>query len=264
MTNRKNQTLVEHIEALRTMLRRCIVAVVVAFPIAMAVVWPGIWRLIDWLFPPEFRTLYYGGNMVGAFMMQMKCALVLAMVATSPYTLWEVWKFVAPGLREQERQAIRQWVGWAAVLFAAGVALCAGFVMPLVWRFFLGFQSERLQALPDLAKVVDMTLGVSLAFGVMFQFPIFLLMLVRFGVVRVAALAHARPYIVVGILIVATLLTPPDVLSQIALAVPSWLLFEATLLIARRFERRAQEAEKIAEAEAEANDYGLDIYMNEK
>ena len=257
MTSPKNQTLVEHIEALRTMLKRCIAAVAVAFPIAMAVVWPGIWRLVDWLFPPEFRTLYYGGNMVNAFTLQMKCALVLALVVTSPYTFWEIWKFVAPALREQERRVVKMWVGWAALLFAAGVALSVGFVMPLVWRFFLGFQSERLRALPELAKVMDMTLGISVAFGVMFQFPIFLLMLVRFGVVRVATLVHARPYIIVGILVVATLLTPPDILSQIALAVPSWLLFEATLLIARRFERRAQEA--VVE-----NDYGLDAYPREE
>ena len=264
MTSPKNQTLVEHIQALRTMLLRCMAAMAVAFPVGLLVVWPGIEWLVAWLFPPEFRTLYYAGNMTHVFILKMKCALLVAMVLTSPYNLWQVWKFVAPGLHEHERLAVKLWIGWAALLFAAGVALSVGFVMPLVVRFFLGFQSEWLKPLPELPAILDMTLWVSIAFGVMFQFPLLLLMLVRFGIVRAKTLSHARPYFVTGIFIVAAFLTPPDVISQIALAVPSWLLFEATLLIANRFERRAQEAEKTALAEAEENDYGLDIYTNEE
>jgi sec-independent protein translocase protein TatC len=100
-------------------------------------------------------------------------------------------------------------------------------------------------------------------FGLVFQFPILILMLAKFGVVKVATLARARPYVIVGLLVVAAFITPPDMgLSQIALALPSWLLFEAALLIARRFERRAQEEEKAAAVTDD--DYGLDVYTREE
>jgi len=232
----KSQSLVDHIVALRTILLRCIVAMLIAFPVGMAVAWRCTWWLMDWVFQSDAQQLYYL-KMVDAFAIQLKCALLLSLVMACPYILWQFWMFVAPGLREQERRMVKWWVGWAALLFALGVALCVGVVMPLVVKFFFAFQSERLTALPNLSDVMGMTLWVSLAFGVMFQFPVVLLMLVRFGVVRTATLARARPYIIVGIFIVAALLTPPDIASQLALAFPSWGLFELTLLLARRREK---------------------------
>ena len=255
MENPKNQTLADHIEALRATVLRCVAAVALAFPIGLLAAWPGIRWLADWVCPPEFRTLY-AFQMMDPFLLQMKFALLAAVVLAFPWCVREVWNFAAPGLRENERRAVKWWAGGAAALFALGVAMGAGFVMPLVVKFFLGFQSGSLTMFPSLRDVMEKTLQVSLAFGVAFQFPLLLLMLARFGVVRAAAMARGRPYIIVGILIAATLLTPPDVISQIALAIPLWILFEATLLVAGRFERHEKPA-------AENDDEGLAMYERE-
>jgi len=241
MTTRENQTLVEHIAALRATLLRCLLAVMVAFPVGMAMAWRCTWWLMDWICPPDLKPFYYV-RMRDAFVLHLKCALLISLVLACPYILWQLWRFVAPGLHDRERYAVTRWVGLAALLFASGVALCLGGVMPLVVRFFFAFQSERLVALPNLPDILDMALGVSLAFGAMFQFPVVLWMLVRFGVVRTAALTNARPYVIVGIFIFAALLTPPDVASQLALALPSWGLFELTLFAARRSERHRKDA----------------------
>ena len=234
----ESQSLVEHITALRSALLRCLAAVAIAFHLGMALAWRCTWWLMDWVCPPEVHRLYYF-KMADAFVLQLKCALLLSLVLACPYILWQVWAFVAPGLHARERRSARAWIGCAALLFFLGVTLCIGAIMPLVVRFFFDFQSERLTALPNLSDVMGMTLWLSLAFGAMFQFPVVLLMLVRFGVVRVATLVHARPYVIVGIFILAAILTPPDVASQLALAVPSCILFEGALLIARRLERNS-------------------------
>jgi len=258
MRKPENQTLVDHIEALRVMLLRCLVAVALAFPPGLLVAWPGIRWLVVWMFPEGACELYYS-KLADPFLLKIKLAVIVAVVLACPCLLWEIWKFVAPGLRPRERRAVAAWFGWAVVLFAMGAAMAVGFVMPLVVRFFLGFQGEWLAALPDLRAVFDMVLWIPLAFGLMFQFPIFLLMLARFGVVRAGTLARARPYVIVGLLIVAAFLTPPDVVSQVALAVPTWLLYEISLLVARRMGRREKQA-----ADVPGDDYGLDDYEREK
>jgi len=257
MKNPESQTLVDHIEALRAALLRCLVAVAAAFPAGLLAAWPGVRWLVWWMFPEGSRELYFS-KLADPFILKLRLAAMLAVLLACPFILWEIWKFVAPGLRVSERRAVTAWFGWAVVLFTAGAALAVGFVMPLVVRFFLGFQGEWLTALPDLRAVFDLVLWVPLAFGLMFQFPIFLLMLVRFGVVRVEALARARPYVIVGLLIVAAFLTPPDVISQVALAVPTWLLYEVALLVARRAKRHEVKTMEVPEG-----DYGLDEYERE-
>jgi len=257
MKNPENQTLVEHIEALRAMLLRCIAAVAAAFPAGLLAAWPGVRWLVWWMFPAESRVLYYS-KLADPFLLKLKLAAIVAVVLACPFILWEVWKFTAPGLRHNERRAVAAWFGWAVFLFILGVAMAVGFVMPLVVRFFLGFQDGWLAALPDVRAVFDMVLWVPLAFGLMFQFPIFILMLVRFGVVRVGTLARARPYVIVGLLIAAAFLTPPDVLSQVALALPTWLLYEAALLVAGRMGRHKENTPR------DEGDYGLDDYAREQ
>ena len=257
MKKPENQTLVDHVEALRAALLRCLAAVAVAFPAGLLAAWPGVRWLVLWMFPEGGCELYYS-KLADPFLLKLKLAAILAALLACPFILWEIWKFAAPGLRPRERRAVAAWFGWAVALFAAGVAMAVGFVMPLVVRFFLGFQGEWLTALPDLRAVMDMVLWVPLAFGLMFQFPVFLLMLVRFGVVRAETLARGRPYVVVGLLVAATLLTPPDVLSQVALAIPTWLLFEVSLLVARRMGCHEKKETR------DEGDYGLDEYEREK
>lgn len=261
MASPASQTLVEHIEALRAALLRSVIAVAAAFPLGLLAAWPGVQRVVWWLFPEGGRELYYS-RLADPFIIKIKVAAVVAMVLACPYVLWEVWKFVAPGLRERERRAVKAWFGWAVALFAAGVAMAVGVVMPLVVRFLLGFQGEWLTALPDLRDVLDMVLWLPLAFGLVFQFPIFILMLTRFGVVKVETLARGRPYVVTGLFIMGAVLTPPDVLSQAALAAPAWLLFEASLLVARRMARH--EKTTIPAETHDEGDYGLDTYTREE
>ena len=253
-----DQTLVEHLQAVRTMLFRCVLALAVAFPIGLLVALPGIHWLVGWICPPELASLQALAPFE-VFIWQMKIAALIAAVLACPWMVREIWRFIAPGLYENERRAAGWWIGGATILFASGVALCVGFVLPLALRFAAGFQSEKIAMNLRLEEVLGLTLWLARGFGLMFQFPLLILMLVRFGVMRVATLSHARPYVVVVILILAAVLTPPDVISQIALALPTWLLFEAALLLARRLERPQP-----TEPPAPTPDFGLDLYLREQ
>lgn len=260
MKRPENQTLVEHIEALRRMLLHCLAALTAAFPAGVALAYPGMRRLLEWICPPELLPVNFHAPFE-AFVWRMKFALLVAAVVACPFILWEVWKFVAPALYERERRAVKCWIGWVAFFFALGVVLCLGLVLPFLMRFAASEQSPHLAAMMRLEYVMGLSLWLPFAFGVAFLFPLVALMLVRFGVVRAGTLSHARPYIIVGIVAAAAVLTPPDVVSQVALAVPMWLLFEAALLAARCIEKRTHTAPAADETPAgEPGDYGLGLY----
>ena len=169
--------------------------------------------------------------------MRLKFALILALILAWPWNMRQLWNFLLPALYPRERKALAGWLLGSTLLFFGGAAFCIGLILPMLMKFSGGFATPELQPVLGLANFLSLAGWLILAFGVMFQTPAAVLLAVRFGLVSSGRLASLRPYLLTGILILAAILTPPDVLSQLLLALPTWLLFEIGLLAARRMER---------------------------
>ena len=236
MSSPDGNTLITHLEALRQALLRIVAATLILLPLTYWLSPYAVDWLTKWCFP-EGGELYYFAPME-AFWVQIKLSLVFALVIAYPWNALQLWKFVLPALYPRERRALGGWITLSTLLFLGGAAFCVGAILPLLMRFSQSFQTPSLKPLFGLAGFLELAGWLTLAFALMFQTPIVVYMAVRMGFVSSASLAKKRPYVVVAILIVAALLTPPDVVSQVLLALPTWLLFETGLLLARRAERR--------------------------
>jgi len=182
-------------------------------------------------------TLHYFSPME-VFLLQLKVALLLDCVLFSPYIAWNIWQFVLPALYDSEKQFIRSIAALTSGLFIAGVAFCLIVCFPMIVQFGMSFAGDTLQPIFGISDLVSFALWLSFGFGCMFQFPLVTYALIRGGIVSYETVCNKRPYVVVAILVLAALLTPPDVISQLMLGLPTYLLFETGLLAARRFRNR--------------------------
>ena len=229
----REDSLAGHLEALRSTLWRMLAGTAVLFPVGYALAPALIRLLVRRCLPPDVGPLYFFAPME-AFWTRLRLGFVVALAFGFPWNLWHAWRFLAPGLYDAERAVARRWVAFASALFALGAAFSLFLITPLVVRFGAGFATADLKPMLGLAGFVGLAGWMALAFGVMFQAPIATVAAVRLGLVSPDTLSHARPYVIVGILVLAAILTPPDVVSQVLLATPTWLLFELGLLLARR------------------------------
>ena len=236
MSDNQNQqdSLISHLEALRRALLRSLAILCIGI-VPLFLVSPYI---LDW-FCKQIAlegnlTLHYFAPME-VFLLQLKIAALLDCVVCSPAIAWNFWQFVLPALYDREKKFIRSIVVLTSVLFIVGVAFCLVVCYPLVVRFGMSFASGMLEPVFGVSNLVSLALWLSLAFGCMFQFPLVTYALVRAGIVEYKTVCDKRPYVVVGILALAALLTPPDIVSQLMLGAPTYLLFEAGLLAARRY-----------------------------
>lgn len=236
---------------------RCLICVAILFPICY--LFCG--DIIEWFlttFCPgleEVQTL----QVMELFFTQMKVSAIMAVVAAYPFIAWQVWRFVAPGLYEHERYYASRFVFVSTLLFALGAAVALFVVFPAVMRFALSLQSESVRMRPQLRSVINMAAVLMLGFGAMFQLPIVVYLLAITGLVSVETMRKARPVAVVIIFIIAAMVTPgPDIISQCALAVPSLLLFEISLVVSGRAVRkklkRKEEQERQQQQEERAED----------
>lgn len=235
--NDRENTLIFHLEELRKMLLRCLVVTALLYP---AGYWasPYVIRfLVRYAFPPEHGQLYYFMPLE-VFWTELKLALVLALVLAYPWNIRQIWRFVAPALYENEKKTILTWLAMSSVLFFGGVAFCVGAILPMLMTFSGGFAAAEIQPMIGLAHFLNLAGWLSLAFGLMFQTPVLVMLAVRCGVISADSLGRKRPYVMTVILIVAAVLTPPDIVSQLMMALPSWLLFELGLLFARKIENQ--------------------------
>lgn len=227
----KEESLATHLEALRSTLIRCLVAVALIFvPAFFAAPY-----CIDFLTKTLVKSapvLHYFAPME-VFILQMKVAFVIAILIAFPYIAYHIWKFILPALYENEKKFIRKIVGFSSILFIGGAAFCLFVCFPLVINFGMSFATLNIQPIMGVSQVVSLALWLSIAFGLMFQFPLVTYGLVHSGIVEYKTICNKRPYVLVGILILAAILTPPDVLSQLILATPTYLLFELGLFFAR-------------------------------
>lgn len=250
-------TFVSHLIELRQRLMRALLAVLAAFLALFA--WPGAGAVYDLLAAPLIQALPEGTRMIATgvvtpFMVPMKVTALAAFLLALPYVLYQAWAFVAPGLYEHEKKLALPIVVASTALFFLGVAFCYFFVFGKVFAFIHDFAPRSITPAPDIEAYFSFVITMFLAFGVTFEIPVVVILLVRAGVVSVANLRDARPYVIVGAFVVAAVVTPPDVLSQFLLAVPMCLLYEAGILFARFTGRRAEgvsDYKPLSEAEIE-------------
>lgn len=176
-------------------------------------------------------------------MVQLKLLLLIVVVLTLPYLLYQIWAFVAPGLYRHEKQLAVPLLVSSVFLFYAGIAFAYFVVVPMVMRFLIAFAPEGVAVMPDIAAFYDFSLMLYFAFGIAFEVPVATFLLVAVGVTTPESLGRKRPFVIVGAFIIGMFLTPPDVISQVMLALPMWVLFEIGLLVSHVFvRRRAREA----------------------
>jgi sec-independent protein translocase protein TatC len=229
------QPLLSHLKELRSRLLKVVGVVLVAF----VAVYPFRDKLYSMLADPLQEVLPEGTSMIAIkvaspFLIPMKMALVAAVVITIPYILYQVWAFVAPGLYRRERRLVWPLLISSTSLFYLGGAFAFFVVFPIAFRFFAFVSPEGVQMMTDIGEYLSFVLTLFFAFGIAFQVPIATILLVRTGMTTREDLAGKRPYVIVGAFVLGMLLTPPDVLSQILLAVPVWILYEIGILLAGR------------------------------
>ena len=230
------ESFISHLVELRQRLMRAVGAVAVLF--LVFVFWPGSGTIYDFLAQPLMSALPDGAKMIATgvitpFMVPMKVTALAAFMVALPYVLYQAWAFVAPGLYDNEKKLALPLVVGSTVLFLLGVAFCYYFVFGRVFAFIHDFAPKSITPAPDIEAYFSFVITMFLAFGVTFEIPIVVVLLVRMGIVTVEKLREARPYVIVGAFVVAAVVTPPDVLSQFMLAVPMCLLYEAGILVSR-------------------------------
>lgn len=237
MTNDHEETLASHLEALRGALLRCAAATAVLYPVGYLASPYLINALVRWCVPESAGTLHYFAPME-VLWVRLRLALIAALLAAYPWNILQLWRFLLPALYKRERKALSCCIVSSSLLFFCGAAFSIGLILPLMMNFSGGFATAELRPSIGLANFLNLAGWLTLAFGVMFQSPIIVLLAVRFGVISCGSLRRKRPYIATAILIAAAILTPPDIVSQLMLAIPTWLLFELGLIIAGRIEAR--------------------------
>jgi sec-independent protein translocase protein TatC len=244
------ESFISHLIELRQRLVRAVAAVLVLF--VALFIWPGSGYIYDLLAAPLMSALPEGARMIATgvitpFMVPVKVTALAAFMIGLPYVLYQAWAFVAPGLYEHEKRLALPLVVASTLLFLTGVAFCYFFVFGKVFSFIHNFAPKSITPAPDIEAYFSFVITMFIAFGVTFEIPIVVIVLVRMGVVSVEKLRDARPYVIVGAFVVAAVVTPPDVLSQFMLAVPMCLLYEAGLFVARFIAVRREEAAEPAE-----------------
>lgn len=233
---------VSHLIELRDRLLRIIIGLV----LIMLALFPFANDIYHFLALPLLQSLPAGGQMIATdvttpFFVPMKVVLLTAFMISLPHTLYQVWAFVAPGLYQHERKLISPLVFASTLLFLCGMAFAYFLVFPVVFGFISHTAPEGVAVMTDIGKYLDFAMTLFIAFGLAFEVPVAVVLLVTAGVVSVASLREARSYVIVGAFVLGAIFTPPDVISQIMLAVPLWLLYEAGILVASMMQRKAKQ-----------------------
>lgn len=232
------QPFISHLIELRNRLLRIVLVVLVVF-IGLASYANEIYGILA---GPLMKHMPKNSTMIAIdvaspFFTPFKLALIVAIFISVPFILYQFWAFVAPGLYKRERRMILPLMVASTFLFYTGVAFAYFIVFPLVFGFLTSTAPHGVAVMTDISKYLDFVLALFFAFGTCFEVPIFTIVLVLTGITTPSDLAEKRPYVIVGVFVIAMFLTPPDAISQTLLAVPMWMLFELGLLFARMFAR---------------------------
>lgn len=237
------QPFVQHLVELRDRLLKAVVAIAVV-AIALAL-YPGPGALYDILAAPLVAHLPVGATLIATsvispFLVPLKILLMTAFLIALPVVLYQVWAFVAPGLYAHEKRLVLPLVVSSTLLFFIGVAFCYFFVFGQVFKFIQSFAPKSITAAPDIEAYLGFVLSMFLAFGLAFEVPIVVIVLARMGLVSIEKLKAFRSYFIVVAFVIAAIVTPPDVVSQLALAIPMCILYELGIWAAQIFIRHTQ------------------------
>ena len=226
--NPEDAGFLEHLEALRGVLLKILLLFVIGCVPGWYFSEPLMKILLKYAAPEGFALHYF--TLMEPFLTRLKIMLMLSLCVTLPGALWWLWGFIAPALTQQERKALRMPVISILLLAAAGAAVSILFIVPALVKFSLSFAGPEMQPVIGIGDFVSLILMVILAGMLLFQMPMVLLGLLTLGIVDLQTVRKKRPYVIVAIFFLAALFSPPDVFSQLLLAVPTWLLFELSLL----------------------------------
>ncbi|WP_404400459.1 twin-arginine translocase subunit TatC [Idiomarina seosinensis] len=237
--------LLNHLLELRTRLLRAILAVVIVFA-GLAYFANDLYRLLA---EPLIRNLPVGTQMIATdvaapFFTPFKLTFVIALALAIPFLLWQLWAFIAPGLYRSEKRLVVPLLASSTLLFYGGIAFAYFVVLPLAMGFFTSVAPADIAIATDITRYLDFVLAIFIAFGIAFETPVAIVLLIWSGVSTAESLAKKRPYIIVGAFTVGMILTPPDIISQTLLAIPMWLLFELGLMIGRWYKPAQSESDK--------------------
>ena len=242
-TTEKQDSIVTHLMELRDRMIR----IVAGLAVILVALLPFANELYSFVAEPLLRHLPAQSTMVAIdvaspFLTPFKLVLLLAFVITIPWTLYQLWSFVAPGLYRHEKRLVMPLLVSSSLLFYLGMVFAYFVVFPLVFGFFTRVTPDGVTMMTDISRYLDFVIKMFLAFGIAFEVPVFTFVMVRTGITTVQALSNARSYVIVAAFVLGMLLTPPDVISQVLLAVPVWLLFELGLLMSRVVQKKAASA----------------------
>lgn len=230
----QEQSLISHLIELRDRLIRIVLGIIVTF----LCLFPFSNKLYTLLAQPLLTKLPEGAHIIATavttpFLVPLKVAMMAALLVSLPHSLYQMWKFVAPGLYAHERRFVGPMVVASTLLFLVGMAFAYFLVFPVVFGFFVSTAPAGVQVMTDIGNYLDFVMTLFLAFGIAFEVPVMVVAMVKFGWVTVEKLREIRSYVIVGAFIIGAIFTPPDVVSQIMLAVPLWLLYEIGIVAAK-------------------------------
>ncbi|MFM7010944.1 MAG: twin-arginine translocase subunit TatC, partial [Betaproteobacteria bacterium] len=233
-----------HLIELRSRLLRAVGTIVVIFFVLF--LYPGASDIYDLLAAPMLASLPQGTRMIATgvitpFMVPVKVTMMAAFVIALPVVLYQVWAFVAPGLYKHEQKLALPLIVSSSLLFLAGMAFCYFVVFKTIFSFIASFAPQSITPAPDIEAYLTFVMTMFLAFGITFEVPVAVVLLVRMNIVTIKQLSDARGYVIVGAFVIAAVVTPPDVVSQFLLAVPLCILYEIGLLVARGIKPRSEE-----------------------
>ena len=245
--------LMDHLSELRGRLVRCCLAVMVGFIACWAVVDP----IFDALVAPLLSVLPDGSHAIyttlpEGFFTRMHIAFVAGVFVSSPAIFYQVWAFIAPGLYEEEKRSIIPVAVMSAFFFISGGAFCYFVVFPNAFAFFMSYATDTIVAMPKISDYLSFVLKLILAFGLVFEMPLFAFFLARMGIITAELMRRVRRYAILAIFIVAAILSPPDVVSQLLMAAPMLVLYEVSIFVAAGFGKKpAKEDESDEKPEGE-------------
>ncbi len=236
-----DDSVVFHLIELRNRLLKSLAAMLMALLILC--LYPGPSAIYDFLAAPLTAALPEGAKMlaigvVTPFLIPLKVTALAAFLLALPFVLWQAWAFVAPGLYPHEKKWGIPLVIFGTLLFFVGIAFCYFFVFGQIFKFINAFAPQSITPAPDIQAYLSFVITMFIAFGLAFEVPVALIVLVKLGVLRLKSLKNARPYFIVGAFTIAAIITPPDVISQLALAIPMCLLYEIGLIVAHWLEKK--------------------------
>lgn len=232
------ETFISHLIELRNRLVKSLLAFLVVFLPLVVPPWFLAGHLYDFLAQPMMSVLPEGTRMIATgvaapFFIPMKVAALAAFVVALPFLLYQAWAFIAPGLYSHEKRFVLPLIVSSTLLFIAGMAFCHFFVFHTVFSFIAELAPKSISVAPDIENYFNFVIGMFLAFGLTFETPVVVVVLVRTGLVSIETLVEVRRYVIVGAFVIAAIVTPPDVVSQLALAIPLCILYEVGIVVAR-------------------------------